>query len=155
MKIDIIRKDLKLNKPTTLEDIKKFEKRFKLQLPKSYIDFLLECNGGYCEQKYVFNFKYRKNKITSLSLRKFHSLKEITELMKSKKNIDINDRYYDRNEELLLQNKMPIGYGDIFDLSMDIEKTNKIGLYEMSDSEFFHVADDFETFINSFYLSPY
>lgn len=85
MKIDIIRKDLKLNKPTTLEDIKKFKKRFKLQLPKSYIDFLLECNGGYCEQKYVFNFKYRKNKITSLSLRKFHSLKEITELMKVKR----------------------------------------------------------------------
>ncbi|AEN89344.1 hypothetical protein BMWSH_2462 [Priestia megaterium WSH-002] len=47
-------KMLSVNPKVSLQDIKQFEQEYELTLPKQYVDFLLEYNGGFPQES---NFK--------------------------------------------------------------------------------------------------
>jgi hypothetical protein len=40
----------KENKKISMRDVREFERKYDLKLPGEYVDFLLECNGGYPEK---------------------------------------------------------------------------------------------------------
>ncbi|KGX89727.1 hypothetical protein N781_16000 [Pontibacillus halophilus JSM 076056 = DSM 19796] len=63
-------KMLSVNPKVSLQDIKQFEQEYEVTLPKQYVDFLLEYNGGFPQQS---NFKISDDEGESL-VNKFYGI---------------------------------------------------------------------------------
>ena len=144
------------NEKINLEDIQKFEKKFKITLPKSYIDFLLESNGGFVGGCH-FIIKGREFKPYNMNtICRFYSLKEISEILKNK-NHCLGD-YIDIIKEYILDKKqIVIAVSDAFFVSMDT--SSEKGEIFFLNNEIFEkegllsIKKNFEEFINSFKIS--
>ena len=147
----------KSNKPIAIEDIRKFEKKFKLSLPKSYIDFMLENNGGRVNDRSYFKKKRKKDNDGDIN--EFYSLEHITKLFKLLKKAPDEDAYPDYviYEKILKENKFPIGMSDYSIVCMDINNNqNNIYYIDLEDDwDLFFVIESFEKFINSFEMRRY
>lgn len=142
------------NEKIGLEDIKKFEKKFKLALPKDYIDFLLESNGGDVPVSCLFIIKGREFKPYNMNyIYEFYSLKQIFEILKMK-NHCLGDYMETIKEYILDKKQIPIARADGFFVSMDI--SSKKGEIFFLHSECYEedglisIRKNFTEFINSF-----
>lgn len=66
-------KMLSVNPKVSLQDIKQFEQEYEVTLPKQYVDFLLEYNGGFPQES---NFKISDDEGESL-VNKFYGISDM------------------------------------------------------------------------------
>ncbi len=131
------------------EDIKKFEDKYKIKLPKAYKEFLLTHNGG---KPVIRRFKTAEGTMTS-SVMLFFPLSEETEL-----NLENYYRKYTQGS-IVPSNLMPIGIDPADSLiCLKIEGEDKVYFcdmdyfeedLELKDEYILLVADNFSEFLDS------
>jgi hypothetical protein len=135
------------------EDIKKFEDKYEIKLPKAYKEFLLLHNGG---KPVIRRFKTAEGTMTS-SVMLFFPLSEETEF-----NLENYYRIYTEGS-IVPSNMMPIGIDPADSLiCLQIEDEDKVYFCDMDyfeeDEELrkefiLLVADNFSTFLNNLFTS--
>lgn len=143
------------NKKISLDEINKFQKRWKISLPSEYIDFMLESNGGISEYSCLFKSKQKKNILNGDWVRYFYSLNEINNFLKLIKKPPQEYDYPDFvvYNKMIKTQKIPIARGDSYMLCMDISSEDSSGIYYLyleDDKELSFIIESFRDFINSF-----
>lgn len=134
------------------EDIKKFEDKYEVKLPKAYKEFLLLHNGG---KPVIRRFKTAEGTMTS-SVMLFFPLSEETEF-----NLENYYHIY-TGGSIVPSNMMPIGIDPADSLiCLQIEGEDKVYFcdmdyfeedQELKDEFILLVADNFSTFLNNLFI---
>ncbi|QNK48657.1 SMI1/KNR4 family protein [Brevibacterium sp. PAMC23299] len=137
------------NPKISLQDIKQFEQEYDVTLPKQYVDFLLEYNGGYPQES---NFRISDDEGESL-VNKFYgigdmksNLAKVFEILEGEIPEDFVSIANDPggNEILLgVSGEYP---GKVYFWIHDIEPEDEMG-------NMFILADSFAEFLNNLYDS--
>jgi hypothetical protein len=137
------------NPKISLQDIKQFEHEYDVKLPKQYVDFLLEYNGGYPQES---SFKISDDEGESL-VNKFYgigdmksNLAKVFEILEGEIPEDFVSIANDPAGNEILLGVSGEYQGKVYFWNHDIEPEDEMG-------NMFILADNFAEFFNNLYES--
>ncbi|MGE7184012.1 SMI1/KNR4 family protein [Peribacillus sp. NPDC006672] len=137
------------NPKISLQDIKQFEQEYDITLPKQYVDFLLEYNGGYPQES---NFRISDDEGENL-VNKFYgigdmknNLAKVFEVLEGEIPEDFISIANDPGGNEVLLGVSGEYQGKVYFWVHDIETEDEIG-------NMYILADSFARFFNNLYLS--
>ncbi|MFS0765701.1 MULTISPECIES: SMI1/KNR4 family protein [Peribacillus] len=137
------------NPKISLQDIKQFEQEYDVTLPKQYVDFLLEYNGGYPQES---SFKISDDEGESL-VNKFYGIRDmksnlgkVFEVLEGEIPEDFISIANDPGGNEILLGVSGEYQGKVYFWFHDIELEDEMG-------NMFILADSFDEFLNNLYVS--